>query len=93
MSWCSESGVLNKGDMQNVQSGGSPGTGLKTTVLEYIQIQKLLSTVIIFTVCMLFYCYVPLVSLIISLQKHKMYYTNLKRLNGCVLIYSKNRND
>ncbi len=79
--------------MQNVQSGGSPGTGLKNTVLEYIQIQKLLSTVIIFTVCMLFYSYVPLVSLIISFQKHKMYYTNLKRLNGCVLIYSKNRND
>ncbi len=34
MSWWSESGVLNKGDMQNVQSGGSPGPGLKTTGLE-----------------------------------------------------------
>ncbi len=37
MSGSSESGVLNKGDMQNVQSGGSPGTGLKTTAVEDIK--------------------------------------------------------
>ncbi len=39
MSWLSESGVLNKGDMLNVErcrmhSGGFPGVGLKTTALE-----------------------------------------------------------
>ncbi len=41
MSWWSESGVLNKGEMQSVQSGGSPGIGLKPllyTDINYILI-------------------------------------------------------
>ncbi len=41
MSWWTESGVLNKGDMQNVQSGGSPGTELKTIGLNRFQLKFL----------------------------------------------------
>ncbi len=46
MSWLSESGVLNKGDMLNVErcrmhSGGFPGVGLKTTALERHEIASL----------------------------------------------------
>ncbi len=36
-SWWSQSGVLNKGDMQNVQSRGSPGLELRTTHIELIR--------------------------------------------------------
>ncbi len=35
ISWWSESGVLNKEDIQNVQRGGFRGPGLKTNELEY----------------------------------------------------------
>ncbi len=34
MSWLSESGVLNKRYMQNMQSGGSPGMELRTAGLD-----------------------------------------------------------
>ncbi len=35
MSWWFESGVLDEGDMQNVQGRGASRTGLKTTALDY----------------------------------------------------------
>ncbi len=36
MSWWSESGVIDKGDMQNVQCWGAPGTSLGTTDLDHL---------------------------------------------------------
>ncbi len=39
MSWWSESGVINKGDLQNVQSSVSPGPEMRTTALYHEKVR------------------------------------------------------
>ncbi len=39
MSWWSESGVINKGDIQNVQSSVTPGPEMRTTALYHEKVR------------------------------------------------------